>query len=44
MRIYITSVFGAPLRGSRENMELASNSKFFPELEFLELDAFGTTY
>jgi len=42
MRIYITSVFGAPLRSSMKNMELASNSTLFPELKFLELDAIGT--
>ena len=32
-----------PLRSSKKNMELAPNSRFFLELELLELDAFGMT-
>ena len=31
------------LRSSKKNVKLAPNSRFFPELELLEQDAFGTT-
>ena len=30
-----------PLRSSNENLEFASNSRFFLELELLKLDTFG---
>ena len=31
------------MKSSKKNMKLAPNSRFFPELELLEQDAFGTT-
>lgn len=47
MRMYVTSVFGAPLEVLQEKMEFTPNSMFFcgvSDLEFLELHKFGSEF